>query len=174
MCGDQPERQHSNVTFIHDFSRHTWIFPMWQKSEVFSHFEDLENEVEKATGEHVRFLWSDGSKAYFSDAFTTYLREEGIRQEFTCHHTPQKNGEVKGKNQHILQVARAMLNEKIFPKSYWVVAENTVVYLMNLCTILPPTRSSMERNRTYPTSGYSAILHLYIFPTKRGKTLIPK
>ena len=71
------------VTFIEDFSRHTWIFPMRQKSEVFLHFQKFKNEVEKANGFHVQCLRLDGVKEYFSDAFTTYLRQEGIRQEFT-------------------------------------------------------------------------------------------
>ena len=37
------------VMFIDDFSRHTRIFPMRQKSGVFSHFRKFKNEVEKAT-----------------------------------------------------------------------------------------------------------------------------
>ena len=59
-----------------------------------------------------------GGKEYFSDAFTTHLPKEGIRREFTCRHTPQQNGVVKRKNWHILEVARAMMNEKNVPKSY--------------------------------------------------------
>mgnify|MGYP002776095308 FL=1 len=61
------------VTFIDDFSRYTWIFPMRMKSEVFTHFQKFKSEVEKTTGHHVRCLRSDGGKEYFSDAFTAYL-----------------------------------------------------------------------------------------------------
>ena len=67
------------VTFIDDCSRHTWIFPMRQKSEVFTHFQNLKREVEKTTSRRVRCLWSDRGKEYFSDAFTAYLCQEGIR-----------------------------------------------------------------------------------------------
>ena len=35
------------VLFIDDFSRHTWLYPMWQKSEVLRHFQRFKNEVEK-------------------------------------------------------------------------------------------------------------------------------
>ena len=118
------------VLFIHDFSRHTWSYPMWKKSEVFGHFQRFKNEVEKAIGRHVRCLRSDGSKENFSDDFTVYLRKEGIQREFTCRHTPQQNAVTKRKNRHILEVARAMMNEKHMPKSYWAEAANTVVYLM--------------------------------------------
>ena len=34
------------VTFIDDFSRHTWIYPMRQKSEVFKHFQQFKAEAE--------------------------------------------------------------------------------------------------------------------------------
>ena len=77
------------VTFIDDFSRYTWIFPMRMKSEVFTHFQKFKSEVEKTIGHNVRCLRSDGGKEYFSDAFTTYLRQEGIRREFTCQQKPQ-------------------------------------------------------------------------------------
>ena len=76
------------VTFIDDFSRYTWIFPMRMKSEVFTHFQKFKSEVKKTIGRHVRCLRSDGGKEYFSDAFMVYLRQ-GIQQEFTCRHTLQ-------------------------------------------------------------------------------------
>ena len=76
---------------------------MRQKNEVFSHFQNFKNEVEKATNHHVRCLRSDGGKEYFFDAITTYLRQEGIQQEFACRHTPQQNGVVERKNQHIIE-----------------------------------------------------------------------
>ena len=72
------------MTFIDDFSRHTKIFPTRQKSEVFSRFQKFKYEVKKTTDRHIRCLPSDGGKEYFSDAFTTYLQQEGVRQEFTC------------------------------------------------------------------------------------------
>ena len=53
---------------------------------------------------------------YFSNAFTTFLQKEGIRREFTCWYTPQQNEVAERKNQHILEVARAMMNEKNLSK----------------------------------------------------------
>ena len=50
---------------------------------------------------------------------------------------------------------------------WWIVVQHPK------CTILTPTRSFMKRSQTYPMLGYSALLHLYTFPTKSGKSLIP-
>ena len=69
----------SGCGYYVDFSRHTWIYPMRNKSEVFGHFQKFKSEVEKAIGQHVRCLRSDGGKEYFSDDFTAYLR----RKEFS-------------------------------------------------------------------------------------------
>ena len=52
-----------------------------------SHTSRKKNEVEKATNRHVWHLQSDGGKVYFFNAFTTYLRREGMRREFTCRPT---------------------------------------------------------------------------------------
>ena len=79
------------ITFIEDFSMHTWIFLIRQKGEVFKHFQTFKSELEKATDKHVRCLQSNGGKEYFSDAFTTYIRQKGIQREFTYQHTPQHN-----------------------------------------------------------------------------------
>ena len=38
---------------------------------------------------------------------------------------PEQNGVAESKIRHILEVARAMMNEKNLPKSYWVEATNT-------------------------------------------------
>ena len=124
------------VTFINDFSRHTSIYPMWQKIEVFRHFQTFKNEVGKAIGLHVRCLWLNEGKEYFSNEFTTYLQKEGIRLLFACWHMPQQNGVDERKTHHILEVARALMKEKNLPKSYWAEAAYTIVYLMNRCTPL--------------------------------------
>ena len=72
-------------------------------------------------------LRSYGDKEYFLDEFVIYFQKEGIHQEFTCRHTPQQNGVAERKYQHILEVARAIMNEKNLPRSSWVEATNTIV-----------------------------------------------
>jgi transposase InsO family protein len=122
------------VTFIDDYSRHTWICPMKSKSEVFSHFLKLKNRMENETNRKIRCLRSDGGQEYFSTEFKAFLEEKGIRREFSCRYTPQQNGVAERKNRTILEMARAMLHEKNMPKIYWAEAAVTAVYLINRCT----------------------------------------
>ena len=83
------------VTFIDDFSRYTWIFPMRMKREVFTNFQKFKSEVEKTTGRHVRCLQSDGGKEYFSDAFTARMQVSRISLhgiDSTSYHSTSREG----------------------------------------------------------------------------------
>ena len=56
------------VTFIDDFSRHTWIYPMRQKSEVFGHFQRFKAEAEKTTCRHMYEDTSDNASTHSLDS----------------------------------------------------------------------------------------------------------
>ena len=167
------------VTFIDDYSRYTWIFPMKKKSEVFTHFQKFKNQAEKETNRKVRCLRSDGGKEYFSEEFTSYLEDEGIRREFTCRNTPQQNGVAERKNRVILEVARAMINEKHMPRHYWAEAACTAVYLMNRCTTdgvheLTPYEKYVGRKPDLAhVRVFGSIAYVHI-PDKQRQKLDPK
>ena len=55
----------------------------------------------------------------------------GVRREFSCRYTPEKNGVAERKNRSIVEAAQAMLEEKILPKFYSTEAVRTVVYIQN-------------------------------------------
>ena len=149
---------------------------MRQKNELFTHFQKFKSEVERTVGLHVWCLRSNGGKEHFSGAFASYLLQEGIRWEFTCRHTPQLNGVAEHKNGHILEVARAMLNEKHMRKPYWVEEANIVLYLVNRRTTfrvhdITRTRSTMERSQIYPMllGIFGSIAYMHIPDEKRSK-----
>jgi hypothetical protein len=110
-------------------TRHTWIYLIERKSEVFDCFRNLKAFVENESGRKVKCLNLDGGKEYFSGQFNEYLQQMGIRREFSCRYTPKQNGVAERKNRSIMEVARAMLEEKSMPKSYWAEAVRTAVYI---------------------------------------------
>ena len=55
----------------------------------------------------------------------------GIRHEFSCRYTPEQNGVAKRKIWLVVEVARAILEEKSLPKFYWAEAVMTAVYIQN-------------------------------------------
>ena len=70
-------------------------------------------------------------KKYFSGQFSGFLQQMGIRREFSCRYTPEQNGVAERKNRSVVEVARAMLEEKSMPKFYWAEAVRTAVYIQN-------------------------------------------
>ena len=58
---------------------------------------------------------SDGGGEQFSNEFSRFLDEQGIKRQFTCRYTPQQNRVAERKNRHIAEVARALMNEKEMP-----------------------------------------------------------
>ena len=66
------------ISFIDDFSRHTWVYLIDEKSEVFSCFWDLKNFVEWEIKRKIKCLRLDGRKEYFpasSKAFESPIRQ---------------------------------------------------------------------------------------------------
>jgi transposase InsO family protein len=74
--------------------------------------------VEKEKGVNIKCLMSDERGEYFSNEFNEYLKEHGIRSKYSCSYSPQQNGVVGRKNKHIVEIARAMLNEKNLPNYF--------------------------------------------------------
>ena len=87
--------------------------------------------VEKHRGKYVQCLRSDGGGEYFSNEFIGYLKKHGIQRHYSCRYTPQQNGVAQRKNMCIVEVARAMMNEKNLPHCYWVEVVSMTVYIMN-------------------------------------------
>ena len=81
----------------------------------------------------------------------------------------QQNGVAKRKHRHILEVARASMNEKNLPNLNWTEAVNTIVYLINWCT---SSRVHDVTPTIYPMGGYSTRLPMYIFPKRSSRSSI--
>ena len=58
---------HYIVTFIDDYTRHTWACLIEKKSEVFASFLKVKSLAERETGRKIKCMRSDGGKEYFSD-----------------------------------------------------------------------------------------------------------
>jgi hypothetical protein len=57
--------------------------------------------------------------------------KKGIIHQTSCAHTPQQNGVVENKNQHLLEVAHCLLFHMHVPKIFGSVAALTTCYLIN-------------------------------------------
>ncbi|MCO5611203.1 hypothetical protein L7F22_065453 [Adiantum nelumboides] len=86
------------VTFIDDFSRFCWVYPLKAKSHVFAIFQHYVSMVENETGCKVQTLRTDRGGEYMSGAFKDFLGKKGIKHQCTMPYTPQQNGVAERKN----------------------------------------------------------------------------
>ncbi|MCO5572076.1 hypothetical protein L7F22_025827 [Adiantum nelumboides] len=125
------------VTFIDDFSRFFWVYPLKAKSDVFAIFQHYVTMVENETGCKVQTLRTDRGGEYMSGAFKDFLGKKGIKHQCTMPYTPQQNGVAERKNRSLMEMARCMLKAKSLPHKLWMEAIACVAYVFKTC----PTRA---------------------------------
>jgi transposase InsO family protein len=60
-----------------------------------------------------------------------FLKDEGIKHEFSSLYTPQENSVVERKNRTLLDMARTMLDEYKTPDRFCAEVINTACYSIN-------------------------------------------
>ena len=101
---------------------------MKQKSETRDLIKGFCSYVERQFEKKIKTIRSDNGAEFM---MTDYFKEKGIVHETSCIETPQQNGRVERKHQHILSVARALKMEANLPTSFWADCVLHAVYLIN-------------------------------------------
>lgn len=73
--------------------------------------------MERQFNTNLKIIRSDNGAEFLS--LGDYFREKGIMHETSCVGTPQQNGHVERKHQHILNVARALRFQANLPVEFW-------------------------------------------------------
>ena len=119
------------VIFIDDYSRFTWLYPIRNKSDVFSCFVKFKSLVENRFSSKIKQLQCDNGGEYVSHQFRNFLCQNGIHQRFSCPYTSQQNGLAERKHRHIMETGLSLLAQSHLPTKYWVEAFLTGIYLIN-------------------------------------------
>ena len=116
------------LTILDDYSRYTWVILLKSKAEVQMNIQNFVALVENQFDTKVKIMRSDNGPEFFMKDF---YASKGILHQRSCVETPQQNGRVKRKHQHILNVARALMFPSHIPSNFWSFAINHAVYLIN-------------------------------------------
>jgi hypothetical protein len=119
------------VIFVDDYSRFTWLYPMFNKSDVYQCFLKFKALVEKQFNTPIKQFQSDNGGEYTSNQFKLYLSQNGIFHRLTCPHTSQQNGIAERKHRHIVELGLTLLAQLGLPSKHWVDSFLTSVYLIN-------------------------------------------
>lgn len=109
----------------------TWLFLMKNRSKLLYALQIFYKEVKTQFGHKVCILRSDNAKEYLSTSSIAYFSQKGILHQTSCSYTLQQNGVAERKNQHLLDVTRALLFYIHVPKHFWSDYMLTVCYLIN-------------------------------------------
>jgi transposase InsO family protein len=119
------------LTFIDDFSRHTWVYFLKLKSEVFDKFLAYKAIVEKKFGHQIQRLRTYNGGEYLNNNFTSYFTTQGIQMQHTVPYTPQQNGVAERKKCTLKEMANCMIQSKGLSLKYWVEAIKCTNYIVN-------------------------------------------
>ncbi|KAF2345651.1 Integrase catalytic core [Trinorchestia longiramus] len=120
-----------SVTFTYDYSRYTWVYIIKNKSDVFGVFTEFKALVENYYDHKIKILRTDNGGEYVSTDFERFLKVNGIVHQKTVPKTPEQNGVAERMNRTIFEAVRAMLSDSKLPKTFWVEAVSTAVYVKN-------------------------------------------
>ena len=146
------------VTFIDDFSRRVWVFPMKNKDEVLEVFLKWKTKVENQTGRKIKVLRSDNGGEYKSDPFLKICQDCGIVRHFTVGGTPQQNGVAERMNRTLVEKVRCMLSNAGLDRKFWTEA---VTYAQHLINHLPSSaingKTPLEKWYGKPATDYDTL-----------------
>jgi len=92
------------------------------------HVQNFVALIETQFHNTIKCIRSDNGPEFFQK---NYFSSKGILHQTSCVYTPQQNGRVERKHQHILNVARALMFQSNIPKHFLSYAIKHVVFLIN-------------------------------------------
>jgi hypothetical protein len=117
------------VSFIDDYSKFSWIYPLKFKSEVFSKFIEFQKLVERLFYRKIITVQTDWGSEY--QKLHGFLSKIGITHHVSCPYVHQQNGSAEWKHRHIVEVGLSLLAHASMPLKYWDDAFLAAVYLIN-------------------------------------------
>jgi len=119
------------VIFIDDYSRYSWLYPLFIKSDVYVTFLKFKSLVENQFSCRIKQLQSDGGGEFLSKQFTSFLETNGIFHRISCPYTAQQNGLAERKHRHVVEMGLSLLAQSGLPQTYWVESFLTAAFLIN-------------------------------------------
>jgi hypothetical protein len=145
------------LTLVDDYSRFTWIIFLKTKNETRNNLIHFIAYLENQFSTTLKCLRSDNGTEF---ALSDFFLSKGIIHQKSCVETPQQNGVVERKHQHILNVARSLSFHSKILITMWNFSIQHVVHIINrLPSPLLNSKCPYELLFKIPPS----LIHLKIF-----------
>jgi transposase InsO family protein len=101
------------------------------KSQIEETLKRFLRRAQNEFGLRVKKIRSDNGIEFKNTQIEGFLKEEGIKHEFSSPYTPQQNIVVERKNRTLMDMARTMLDEYKTTDRFWAEAIKTACYSIN-------------------------------------------
>jgi hypothetical protein len=127
----------SFITFIDDFLRYGYIYPIKERSEALDIFK---TEVENQHSIKIKVVRSNHGGEYYGchtpygqvpGPFVRFLQENDIVVQYSMSGDPQQNRVAERCNRTLMDMVRSMLSYTTLPISVWMDALKTTVHILN-------------------------------------------
>lgn len=145
------------MIFFDDFTRYTWLFPSYAKSDVLNVFHTFKLQIENLFSLKIKTFRSDGGGEFMSNQFQRLLQTNGIVHQISYAYTPEQNGCAERKHRNIVETGLALLFKAHMPAKFWVDAFLNVVYLINRMPMQSLRFSSYWATLCRHPSDYSSL-----------------
>ena len=126
------------------------------------------NEVERQLDRKVKIVRSDRGGEYYGKydesrhcpgPFAKFLESRGICAQYTMSGMPQQNDVTERRNRTLMEMVRSMISKSSLPKSLWMYALKTAVYLLNRV----PSKSVPKTPFELWTGRKPSLRHLHVW-----------
>jgi transposase InsO family protein len=144
ICGPFPvsfvDGFDSFITFIDDYSRYGYIYPIKEKSEALDKFKIFKAEVENQHNLKIKVVRSDRGGEFYGrhtpygqapGPFARFLQENGIVAQYSTPGEPQQNGVAERRNRTLMDMVRSMLSYSTLPVNLWMEVLKTAIHILN-------------------------------------------
>ncbi|GAU28547.1 hypothetical protein TSUD_268860 [Trifolium subterraneum] len=118
----------SRILSDHCITKYTWVYFMKLKSEASQLVKKFVHMAHTQFNAKIKCIRSDNGPEF---KLETFYNEHGIVHHCSCVATPQQNGIVERKHQHILSTARALLFQADLSKTFWAHAVSHATHIIN-------------------------------------------
>lgn len=119
------------ISFTDDKTRLVWIYCMKFKSEAIDKMIEYYNYINIQTGYKIQRTRADNAGEYKSHKWLEFVKQKGIKMEYTAPYTPAQNGISERLNRTIIERTIAVMKNRNIPIFLWPEIMKSIVYIKN-------------------------------------------
>ncbi|XP_071719310.1 uncharacterized protein [Rutidosis leptorrhynchoides] len=120
------------VIFLDHFSHYLWVFPLRNKSDVFTKFIQFRAYIKTQLKSEIKAFQCDLGGEFDNNQIHQLFQDNGIQIRFSCPQTSQQNEKSERMILTINNLIRTLRFQAHFPSTFWVDALHMDTYLLNL------------------------------------------